>query len=96
MNSETDFLDSLQHLQYRLLNKGEILIRTDDSSESVWFVNCYLYKDYKKYINKETGGNTTDNKLRIYRNYVADLNEAIVNCIKLLNYYDEHPLLISQ
>jgi hypothetical protein len=92
----TDFLTGLRHLQYRLLNKGELIIRTDESSESQWFVNCFIYRDYEKYIRKETGGNSPENKFRIYRNWVTDLEEAINNCINILNYYEEHPTLISE
>lgn len=86
---KTDFATSLSHLQYRLLNKGEILIRTDSSSESQWFVNCYIYKDYEKYLNNKTS--QSENKIRIYRNWVTDVDEAINNCIMMINYYEENP-----
>lgn len=86
MNNEVDFITRLMHLQYRLYNKGVIIIRSCEESETKWFVNCFLWKDYQKY--QELKINQADNKISVYRNYVTDLNEAIKNCILLLDHYE--------
>lgn len=81
-------LDNIEHLQCRLAGKGCILIRTCDD-ENTWFVNCHVWKDVEKFNADTVHNNGIDNQISIYRNYVTDLQEAIENCIKLLNYYQK-------
>lgn len=90
---KTDFLTRLQHLQFRLLHKGVILVRNCEEDEFTWFVNCFVWKDYEKYLQKEEiGSRSDDNKISIYRNHVTNLDEAIDNCIKLLDYYEQNSI----
>lgn len=85
--AEIDTLLELQHLQYLLNGKGDLLIRTEDSG--LWFVNCHVWKDIKKYQEDRRLGSNSDNVIYIYRNYVSDLQEAIHNCVKLLHVYEK-------